>query len=160
MLSAKRIEPGQSGRIEASVKTEGVQGKLAKTVTVTSNDPRQPQIILNITALVEPEFQLSDRSLYFGVVSKGTEVVKELTVTVPEGRKVKVVGVESTDQYVSVQLQPAPGTGDRTYKILARQTPDAKEGYHFGNLLIKTTSSLTPELKVPMRGMISAGQGR
>ena len=104
MLSAKSIKPGQSGQIEASVKTEGVAGKINKTITVVSNDPRQPQVQLTITALVEQEFPLSDQSLYFGAVPKGKEVVKELTITIPPGKK--ILSVESTDQNVTVKLVP------------------------------------------------------
>ncbi len=128
MLSAKSIKPGQSGQIEASVKTEGVAGKINKTITVVSNDPRQPQVQLTITALVEQEFPLSDQSLYFGAVPKGNEVVKELTITIPPGKK--ILSVESTDQNVTVKL--VPGADGKDAKVVAVQRADAKEGYHFG----------------------------
>jgi hypothetical protein len=36
---------------------------------------------------------------------------------------------------------------------------DAKDGYHFGSIIIKTTSKTTPELKVPIRGMVVANPG-
>jgi len=154
LLSAKSIKPGQSGQIEASVKTEGVAGKINKTITVVSNDPRQPQVQLTITALVEQEFPLSDQSLYFGAVPKGKEVVKELTITIPPGKK--ILSVESTDQNVTVKL--VPGADGKDAKVVAVQRSDAKEGYHFGNLVIKTTSASTPEIKVQVRGTITAAQ--
>ncbi len=158
MLSAKSIPPGQTGQIEAAVKTEGVTGRVTKTVTVKSNDPRQPELQLQLTAVIESEFNLSERSIFFGSVPKGKEVVKELYITIPPEKSVKILGAESTDQYVSVKLEPVAGANGKKLKIVAVQKADAKEGYHFGNLVIKTTSALTPEIKVPMRGMITAVQ--
>ena len=102
MLSAKQIPPGQSGQIEAAVKTEGVSGKIEKTVTVTSNDPRQPQVVLNLVAIVEPEFNLSERMIYFGSAPQGKPVVKEVEIRIPSERSVKVLSAESTDAAVTV----------------------------------------------------------
>jgi hypothetical protein len=155
LLSAKSIAPGQNGQIEASVKTEGVTGKVSKTVTVKSNDPRQHELQLQLTATVEPELTLSVRTIYFGSGPKGKEVTKELLITIPPERTVKVLGAESTDQNVSVKLEQVPGSNGKQLKVVAVQKADAKEGYHVGNLVIKTTSTLTPEIKVPVRGMVT-----
>jgi len=157
LLSAKQVEPGQTGQIEVSVKTEG-QSILSKSVTVTTNDPRQPQVVLRVTASVEPEFNLSDRTIYFGSVPRGKEVVKDLLITIPPDKAVRIVSAESTDQMVTVRLEPVPGTGGKQTKLIAIQKMDSKEGYHFGTILIKTTSPLTPELRIPVRGIITAVQ--
>ncbi len=157
MLSAKQIAPGQRGEIEVSVKTEGLT-VVNKSVTVTSNDPRAPQIVLTMTAMVEPEFQLSERSIYFGSVPRGKEVIKDLTVTIPAEKTVKLTSAESTDQNVTVKVEPFAGTNDKKYKVTAVQKSDTKDGYHFGMIVIKTTSTLTPELKIPVRGMVHPPQ--
>ncbi len=157
MLSAKQIAPGQTGEIAVTVKTEGLS-VINKTVTVRSNDPKQPQVVLNMTAIVEPEFQLSERSVYFGSVPRGKEVVKDLTVTIPPDKSAKLLSVESTDQYVAAKMEPLAGSDGKKYKVTIVQRADAKDGYHFGMIVIKTTSSLTPELKIPVRGMVTPPQ--
>jgi hypothetical protein len=129
-------------------------GALSKSVTVQSNDPRQPRILLTVTALITLEFTSSERQIYFGQVPRGTEVVKELLITIDPERSVKLLGAESTDQYVTVKLEPVAGSGGKKVKVVAVQKPDAKDGYHFGQLVIKTSSSLTPELRIPVRGMV------
>jgi len=158
LLSAKSIAPGQTGQIEASVKTEGANGKVSKTVTVKSNDPRQHEVQLQLTATVEAELTLSEPTIYFGSMPKGKEVTKELFITIPPERTVKVLGAESTDQNVIVKLEQIPGSNGKKLKVVAVQKADAKEGWHTGNLVIKTTSTITPEIKVVMRGMITPAQ--
>lgn len=135
------------------VKTEGVNGKLEKVVTVITNDPRQPMVILKVLATVEAEFNLSERMLYFGNSPRGTPVVKELEIRIPADRTVKVLSAESTDDAVTVELKPDPK--GHNVKVVATQKADAPEGYHFGNLVVKTSSTYTPELKIPVRGMVA-----
>jgi hypothetical protein len=154
LLSAKRIAPGQTGQIEAAVKTEGNSGRIEKSITVSTNDPRQPQIVLKLVATVEPEFNVSERSIYFGSVPKGKEVVREVEVRIPPEKAVKVLSAESTDAAVTVRLEPV-GSGGKTYKVIATQKADAAEGYHFGNIVLKTTSSYTRQLRIPVRGMVN-----
>ncbi len=156
MLSAKQVAPGKTGKIEVSVKTQGLT-TVRKTVVVSSNDPQRPQLTLDLTATVEPEFELSDRAIYFGSVPSGQSVVKELFITIPPDKTVKVVGAESTDQYVSVKLESVSGAGGKKVKLVAIQKADAKPGYHFGIVLLKTTSVLNPEIRIPVRGIVRAG---
>ena len=156
MLSAKQVAPGQTGKIEVNVKTEG-QTSLHKSVIVMTNDPRQPQLTLSLVATVVPEFALSERAIYFGNVPRGKEVVKELLITVPPEKQVKILSAESTDQYVTVRLEPVQGANGKQVKLVAVQKADAKDGYHFGLVVVKTTSTLNPELKIPVRGIVTAG---
>ena len=155
VLSAKRIAPGQSGQIEVSIKTENMTA-LNKSVTVTTNDPKHPQVELTVTAVVEPEFQLSERSIYFGNNPPGKEITKELTVTIPPDKTGRITSVESTDKAVEVKIEFVTGSNGKKIRVIATQKADAKEGYHFGSVDIKTSSALTPVLKVPVRGMVSS----
>lgn len=155
MLSAKQIAPGGSGRIEVAVNTQG-QTAIHKSVVVVTNDPKQPQISLSLTGIVIPEFGLSERFIYFGSTPPGKEVAKELLITIPPDRSVKVLSAESTDQYVTVKLEPVSGSGGKKTRLIATQKSDTKPGYHFGVVVIKTSSTLTPELKIPVRGNVTA----
>ncbi len=137
------------------MKTQG-QTALHKSVVVLTNDPKQPQVTLSLTGTVVPEFGLSERAIYFGSVPPGKEVVKNLFITVPPDKPVKVLSAESTDQYVTVQLEPAPGSNGKKVKLVATQKPDTKPGYHFGMVVVKTSSTLTPELRIPVRGIVAA----
>jgi hypothetical protein len=160
LLSAKQVAPGQSGQIEVTVKTEGIApGALAKTVTVHSNDPRQPLVVLNVRAVIASEFTPTVRQVYFGQVPKGREAVQEFLVNIAPDRSVKILGAESTDAAVTVRLEPVLGSNGKTVKVVATQKSDAKDGYHFGNIVLKTSSTLMPELRVPVRGMVVAAQG-
>jgi hypothetical protein len=157
LLSAKQVTPGKTGEIEITVKTDGLTA-INKIVTVSTNDPRQPSVQLTLAGMVEPEFALSERNIYFGSNPKGKQVVKELLITVHPQRDSKIVGASTDDANVTVTLEPVAGSGGKKYRLVAVQKPETKEGYHFGTILLKTTSARSPEVRLSVRGMVTAGQ--
>src|SRR4029078_8167838 len=66
-----------------------------------------------------------------------------------------VLGVRSTDASVTAALLGAAQNG-RTYQIVVSQSAHALPGFHFGNIVISTSSTLSPEVRVPFRGIIQA----
>ena len=50
LVSTDNLKPGQEGTIKVEVNTKNRSGKMSKTVTVQSNDPRDPAKILTIYA--------------------------------------------------------------------------------------------------------------
>jgi len=160
LLSARQIAPGESGQIEVKVHTEGLSGSLAKNVAVSSNDPRRPEVALSIMAVIEAEYLLSERAIFFGSVPKGRQVLREVTLMIPPEKNMRIVSAQSTDSSVSVRLEPVPGSKERKVRVVAIQKPDAKEGYHFGTIVVRTTSPTNPEIKIPVSGIISAPVNR
>jgi hypothetical protein len=154
LLSAKQIAPGQTGEIEVTVNTENLNA-VNKTVLVSTNDPLNREIRLSVTASVEPEFVLSERTIYFGSVPKGKESTRQIVITVAEGKDGKPLSAESTDGNVSVRLEPITGSDGKKFKLDVTQRADAKDGYHYGVILVKTSSRLNPELKIPVRGIVA-----
>ena len=155
MLSAKKIPPGKSGRIEVKIKTEELSGEEEKTVRVTTNDPRHPTVTLSIKAMVEPEILLSERMIDFGSVPQGKEVRKEIIVILPAKRSVRILSAASNDPCVMVKLDSMEDSGGKKVRLTAIQKADARPGYHFGLIEVKTDSSLTPKIFIYERGVVA-----
>lgn len=155
-LSAKRIAAGKSGRIEVSIKTENLVGPVEKLVNVTTNDPRQSTVALVIKAQIEREIELSEQSIYFGDTPQGKEVSKEIIITLPADKAIKILKAESTDPGVAVKMELIGGSNRIRFKLTAIQKANAKLGYHFGRIIVKTSSLLTPEIVIYERGVVAA----
>ena len=86
VVSATELPPGGEGKIEVKVSTRGRKGKLAKTITVESNDPKTPRFLLKVHGQVEvlagfdPQIQLTSAVRlwkirpYFAAVQKPPDV--------------------------------------------------------------------------------------
>jgi len=147
-LSTKQIQAGQSGQIEVSIDTAGLTGAIEKSVNIITNDPRRPSVSLSVRADVQPEITISSPSIYFEKVPEGKEVTKEVIITVPAERSIKILSAESTDASVIVKLEPVPDSDGKKVKLMATQRGDGKIGYRLERIIVKTTSYLTPELSV------------
>ena len=156
MLSAKKTLPGRSGRIEVGVKTADMSGILEKLVSVTTNDPGNPEVRLTVKATVEPEIGLSDYGIFFENAPRGRETRKDVILTIPAGKSIKILSAETNDPKVSVKLEPVPGSNGQKWKLIAIQKAEAKPGYHFGEIVVKTSSRLTPKISIYERGTVAA----
>ncbi len=50
----KIIKPGQSSSFKTTVKTNGFSGRIAKTITIITNDPVSPTVAVRITGTINP----------------------------------------------------------------------------------------------------------
>ena len=145
MLSAKNIRAGRNGRIDARVKAEDL-GSLEKQITLATNDPHHAAVTLFIKAVVEPEIGISEPSLIFE--NTGKEARKEIILTIPAAKPIKVISAVSTDPNITVSLEPVLGSNGKQMKLIAIRKPDNKWGYHYGQIIVKTTSGLAPEFTI------------
>jgi hypothetical protein len=53
MGDKKEFETGETGEIKVSFNTQGRSGVISKSVTVTTNDPANPQVVLTFTCEIE-----------------------------------------------------------------------------------------------------------
>jgi len=155
LLSAKKIPAGKSGQIEATVKTENLSGPVEKQITLTTNDPRHATVTLIIKATIEPEIGLSESFLFFENVPAGKEASKQVILTIPASKSIKVLSAVSKDPNVAVRLEPIAGSNGKKYKLTATRKANVKPGYHFGQIIVKTDSRLTPQVTIYERGMVA-----
>jgi len=155
LLSAKKLPPGKSGHIEVSVKTESLWGAVEKRVQVLTNDPSHSAVTLSIKMTVEPEIDLSESMIFFGNAPKGKEIRREILLTLPAGKSIKILSAASTDPDVVVRLEPLPGSEDKKLRLIAIQRADAKPGDHIGTIVLKTSSRLTPDITIYVRGSVA-----
>lgn len=50
LLSQEKLAPGQDGTLKVELNTQNRSGKMSRTVTITSNDPKDPAKVLTIYA--------------------------------------------------------------------------------------------------------------
>jgi hypothetical protein len=166
MPTPNKLAPGQSGQIEIKVTTTGMAAasrsvgdvySMSKTVTIKSNDSRQPEVVLTINANIFPEIAASEPSIFFGSNPYGKEITKTFFLEIAPDRPTKILGVASTDENVTAKLEPVAGSNGKRFKVIAIQKSTAAEGIHFGDIVITTSSKLKPEFKLLVRGIVTKG---
>jgi hypothetical protein len=151
LLSAKQIAPGKNGRLEIVIETGSMAGAIEKLVNVKTNDPENPVVGLSIKAVIELEINISEPTIFFGRAPQGKQITKEIEISFAPGKSLKILSARSEDAKVAVRIEPALPK----YKLVAVQKADAKPGYHFGKIIIKTNSRYNPEIAIYESGEVT-----
>jgi hypothetical protein len=155
-ILAVEIKVTTTGMAAAS-RSVGDVYSMSKTVTIKSNDSRQPEVVLTINANIFPEIAASEPSIFFGSNPYGKEITKTFFLEIAPDRPTKILGVASTDENVTAKLEPVAGSNGKRFKVIAIQKSTAAEGIHFGDIVITTSSKLKPEFKLLVRGIVTKG---
>ncbi|MGE5806325.1 MAG: DUF1573 domain-containing protein, partial [Ignavibacteria bacterium] len=55
LVSSKTIEPGNEGTLKVELNTKDRSGKMSRSITISSNDPAEPNKVLLISAEIKKE---------------------------------------------------------------------------------------------------------
>jgi hypothetical protein len=154
LIREKRIQAGKNGQIGIKINTENMFGAIEEMVNVTTNDPNQPIVTLTVKMIVDREFEISEPNIYFGNAPEGKEVCREIIITLPAQKSIRILSAESTDPNIMVRIEPVVGSNNKKWKLIAIQKVNAKLGYHFGKIIVKTSSPRTPTISIYENGII------
>ncbi len=99
------IPPGQSRPMYIEIDPFRINGwEATKTLTIWSNDPSQPQIMLNVTSHIEPEFEISHQAYEFGRVGRGARHTATILLRQLTDEPFDVLGARATGNAVMPAL--------------------------------------------------------
>jgi len=132
------IRPGKSTDLVVTVRTEEFQpGAFLRRIVVDSNDPKRPSTELQIKGTIVQEFSLSRPEIDLRDGPQQLQISGTAAVT----------KAESSDPHVEVELQ-SPG---HLTSVVVLKERKGSPPFHFGLLVLKTTSQFRPEIRLPIR---------
>jgi len=145
---AKVVPPGGTSIITVTADPNRIPGfESRKTVTVMSDDPKNPRVQLSVLAKIDPEFALEPRDIEFGEIRKGaasteTMVLRQLSDEPIEVTEVMSFGAASKGLQLAFEKRAegqwaTPGRPE--YAISVGLPEDAPLGGYTGRFAIKTT---------------------
>ena len=147
---AKVVPPGGTSIITVTADPNRLSGfESRKTVTVMSDDPKNPRVQLSVLAKIDPEFALEPRNIEFGEIRKGaaptqTMVLRQLSDEPVEVTEVMSFGAASKGKGLQLAFEKRPegqwaSPGRPEYAISVGLPEDAPLGGYAGRFAIKTT---------------------
>jgi len=109
-ISSKTLEPGQTSEIAADLSLKGRTGLQSKTMTVYSNDPQQPTLILTLKGNATSDIMVTPTSVPLGnALLEGQVVTKEVKITCRKPTVIKSV-VPANNLVTTELVTVKPGT--------------------------------------------------
>ncbi len=156
-----RIAPGAVGKIHAEMDTVDFAGPIAKTLTVLSNDPVQPRVMLTIKARVEPQVNAFPGYARFVFVQNQPPVTVKQWLWAENFADLRILAVKSPYDFVRVAFRPATADERRADAPTVNQwivettiQPDAEIGALRDFLIVETNHPKQKELRVAVTGFV------
>ncbi|MDQ6809953.1 MAG: DUF1573 domain-containing protein [Verrucomicrobiota bacterium] len=114
------VAPGEKGEITATFNIGGRTGVQTKTVTVTTDDPKQPTTLLTLKAVIAQGLELQPALVFW----ESGEASKPKTITVKTSKEmpVKSLDVASSNPDFSTKVESGPGEGEFRINVQPRET--------------------------------------
>ena len=163
------IAPGTASDVEVTIDPKRIPGFHSnKTLTITSNDPDNTQVAVDVTAKVDPEFEVLPAKIDFGTFAKGElpeakvrvrqllDTPLELTaVTTPPPTPEQPFSMfEGTVQKLAESTWQQPGKAE--YEVTVRPTDKLSTGPFDLYVLLNNNTVRVPKFVLDVVGAIAA----
>lgn len=145
----RSIPPGGEGKITLKLNTTGYEGKVRKAARVYTNDPKTPQEILVIDALVKTPIMVSDKMVFLQGTTQET-IIRSIDIKGELNKPLKLEPVDYTlDKKVKFNIEEV--TKGKHYRVTFTSIPNVGN-YYQGLLKLRTSYPEKPELVIRVRG--------
>lgn len=156
----RSIEPGQEGKVTATVDTRNFKGGIAKSVRVFTNDPENPQIDLVIKANVRSQIEVDPGYARFIAVHGEPQKTSVQSVWSEEQKDFEILKAESPYDFVKVAYREAEederlrGVKGRQWQVDVALDPNAPVGPMADFIVLTTNHPKLKTMRIPISGFV------
>jgi hypothetical protein len=121
-LPKNDVAPGEKGEITATFNIGDRTGMQTKTITVETDDPQKPTIVLTLKANIAQLLELRPALVFW----QAGEEAKPKTILAKAGKGVTIKNVEVTSSSADFTAKVEPGSGAGEFKITVQPKDTAK----------------------------------
>jgi len=154
------IAPGAKGEIHAQVDTSALHGGIAKSITVLSNDPLNPRVVLTIKAQVLAFIEVSPSYARIVQVQSQPQQTASLNLWSEDGAPIEVKSVAAGESWIVATAHRATADELRRdgppeqWRLDVTLRDDAPLGPITDQLVVVTTHPKQPKLEIPLSGFV------
>jgi hypothetical protein len=154
------IAPGATGKVRAEIDTTNLFGADSKRVTVLTNDPSNPSIVLTAKSEVKPYLHAIPGYARFNVVQDQQEGSVDQSIWAEDGTDFKIVSATATADFLAVDVREATEeerleeAKGKQYQVAVTLSKDAPVGPITSALQITTDHPKQKTMSIPISGFV------
>lgn len=154
-LDKDKLQPGETANIDVKMNIGNRAGKTLKTITISSNDPKNSMVVYKLNADVKKSITIEPvRYFAFNQMEVGKEESASVTIknTGDEAVTISDFSVKPDDLKINLKGKKTLKPGE-SVKLTAKITP-TKPGYLNCNVSFVTTSKEDPKVSISGYGSV------
>lgn len=154
LVSTDVLAPGDSGKVEASLRTLGYKGGLTKQIYLETNDPVNPRLVLKLTGTVKRDIDVTPPFIDFGVIAPGATISKTVRVASAQGVPFSITKLSASSPAVHLSEPRKLAGGGCEFDVTVGPVPEPRRITN--NIFIEMDSTRQPRLVMVLFGNIVA----
>jgi hypothetical protein len=144
------LKPGESSDIEAVLDPHGMKGPIRKSMTVVSDDPKNPGALLTFEAEVVQEVMTSVDAVFFSMASRTASQTTKVKVSSGVGEEIRILEAKAPGAPFLKLSSHAEGKDSVLDVVL--DGPKIPANLKFGSeqITLRTSSAKMPTLTLPV----------
>lgn len=148
VLPGGTIAAGDSGWADVVFDTARSPGDRLRTVTLETNDPHRPELVLSLSGRVRPDVRVSPDHVFFGRVPVGAARTRVVDIGTEPG--ITVLKVKKESRRIELRVEQA----EAGLQLHVRLRPQAVRGPFDDTVVVTTTSERQATIEVPVLGVV------
>lgn len=153
LASSSRLQPGESGEIQATFDSTRFRGPVTKTIYLYTNDLSQPVAQLFIKGTVREMIKVVPKQLNLGAVPVEQQTRAEVTLTNQGDRTLNLGKPETTAPELLASLEKNQLAGGEQTEVIIYYTPKPGQVRFSGYVTIAVDGLPRGDLRIPVYGM-------
>ena len=126
-ISNKTIAPGEEVTLDAQLALQGYKGDVKKNITVMSNDPERPQLILYLEGTAIEDIKIEPNNVSFGYIAEKATATKTVDITAAKNSPLQITKIEADSNYYDTKLETIEDKKAYQLKITLKPQSSAKK---------------------------------
>ncbi len=153
LVSSDNLKAGTSGTLHITFNSKNFSGKIHKTVTINSNDPKSPRTQVEFTGFVVEEVHLSETRLSFKDAVVGERKTATITLTNNGKQPLELKGYTATLTGLTLKYPSSVKPGE-TVELVAEFLPTEAKKIVSSNVTLQTGNANSPEILLYVFGNV------
>ena len=152
--SNRLVPPGGETSVHATFALKGRLGFQQKSITVESNDPDTPALVLQLRGTAVQSLRATPSSVFFGRISPSVNRSRQVNIEHADG-PFAIVSATSSSPHVSVSILSADDPSSSVRSILVSIPDDAPEGSLAAAISVVTDIPGAQPLSIPVNAFLA-----
>lgn len=150
LVSTKTLAPGDRSEVQANFDSTRFRGEVSKTISLYSNDPKQPVVQLVVKGKVLETLSVTPALVYLGQVAVGKTSIAQVALQNHGDVELRLDKVQTTSPDLVVKPSTATLSAGQRVILDVELTPRPGQDRFSGYVMLPAHGSLRTDLRIPV----------
>lgn len=153
-IDKKLLDPGETAKVEVTLKIDKDSGPIVKGIEFTTNDPENDRVNYDLKANVKIPIELFPKFVNLGTIIKNEEMSARIVLSNHTSKDIKITSVKLSNSSIKTNMKKGQILKAGSHNSVQGIVKTGVEGVFDGKIILMTNSKQNPLIEIPVRGMV------